>query len=462
MAAATGAARDLSAYVAQHRELQGARPAADRPHVARLREAGIEAFGRLGLPTATRGNEQWRFTSVAPIANATFRHSPDGRTAPPTPDAVRSLAPWDERWTTLVFVDGRLAPGLSSPSGPDGLAAAALASTEAAADPRVAAELGRHAAPGQGGFLALNAAFLDDGALVAAPPGASGTVHLVFVSSDQPEPQVIHPRALIVAGENSELAVLESYVGMGDGSYFTNAVTEVVLGQGARVSHHLYLHESPAAFHIGSMRVSQGRDSAFASTSFSRGCRVGRNDVLVRLVGEGAECDLRGLYFTDGRQHIDNHMNVDHVSGHTSSAQYFKGILTDRSRAVFSGTTTIEKGAQKSEATQADKNLLLSQGARVNTKPSLVIFADDVQATHGATAGAIPEEQVFYMLSRGLDLEAATAFLIKGFANEIIDGIELEGLRDHLERYFETSMPRYRFEGFGKARAFGGPALRVA
>ena len=462
MAVATGTEMEASSYAAQHRELQAARPAAGRPAIAELRAAGIEAFGRLGLPTATRGNERWRFTSVAPIANSTFSRVPAGPADSAALDAVRALVPWDDRWASLVFVDGSLAPALSSASGPEGVTVADLPSDLAAADPRLAAELGRHARPEDGGFLALNAAFLDDGALVVSSPGSAGAVHLVFISTEQQVPQVTHPRVLIVAGENSELTVLESYVGAGEGGYFTNAVTEVKLDQGARVSHHLHVHESPAAFHIGSTRVSQGRDSTFASTSFSRGCRVARNDFVVRLLGEGAGCDLRGLYFTDGRQHIDNHMNVEHVSGHTQSAQYFKGILTDRSRAVFSGTTTIHKDAQKSEATQSDKNLLLSTGARVNTKPSLVIFADDVQATHGATAGAIPEEQVFYMLSRGLDLEAATSFLIRGFANEIIDGIGLDGFRDYLDRYFETSVPRFRFEGFGRARAFGGPAARVA
>jgi Fe-S cluster assembly protein SufD len=256
--------------------------------------------------------------------------------------------------------------------------------------------------------------------------------------------------------------LLESYVGMGEGSYFTNAVTEIVLEDGARISHNRYLHESPEAFHIGSTRVAQGRNSSFKTTSFSRGCRVGRNDLRVSLDEPGAECNLRGLYFTDGRQHIDNHINVDHASGQTASAQYFKGILADKSRAVFSGTTLIRQDSQKSTATQADKNLLLSDGARVNTKPSLIIYADDVVAAHGATAGAIPEDQVFYMLARGLDMEAATSLLIKGFANEVIDSIGLDGFREYLEDYFEKSVPRFRFQGFGKARVYGGPAERVA
>ena len=462
MTVRTVSKQSYASYFTQHEEFEVSRPAGGRRRVAELRAAGIAAFRDLGLPTATRGNEDWRFTSVAPIANSTFGHS-SGVSGPRTRlETIKDLVPWDDAWTTLVFVDGRLEYELANPAGPDGLVVTHLLSPEAASDSRVETELGRHAPPDSSGFLAVNSAFLDDGAVVLAERGAHGVVHLVFVASDNSEPQVTYPRSLVVAGPNSDLTLLESYVGVGEGVYFTDSVTEVALEQGARISHYRYLHESPGAFHIGSTRVSQGRDSTFGTTSFSRGCRVGRNDILVRLLEEGAECDLRGLYFTDGRQHVDNHINVDHIRGHTASAQYFKGILTDRSRAVFSGTTRIQKDAQKSAATQADKNLLLSEGARVNTKPSLVIFADDVQAAHGATAGAIPEEQVFYMLSRGLDLEDATTFLIKGFANEIIDGIGLNSFRDYLESYFETSVPRYRFEGFGKASAFGGPAQRVA
>jgi Fe-S cluster assembly protein SufD len=458
----TAARHDYGSYFTQHEEFDVSRSAGGRDRVAELRAAGIAAFRDLGLPTATRGNEDWRFSSVTPIANSAFGHSSGAAATRTSLETVKELVPWDETWTTLVFVDGRLEHELAIPAGPDQPVVTNLLSHGAASDGRVDVELGRHASPDSNGFLALNSAFLDDGAVVLAGQGARGVVHLVFASSDNSEPQVTYPRSLVVAGPNSELTLLESYVGISEGGYFTNSVTEITLKEGARVSHYRYLHESPGAFHIGSTRVSQGRDSTFGTTSFSRGCRVGRNDVLVRLLEEGAECDLRGLYFTDGRQHVDNHINVDHISGHTSSAQYFKGILTDRSRAVFSGTTRIQKNAQKSAATQADKNLILSEGARVNTKPSLVIFADDVQATHGATAGAIPDEQVYYMLSRGLDLEEVTSFLIKGFANEIIDGIGLDPFRDYLESYFETSVPRYRFEGFGKARAFGGPAQRVA
>jgi Fe-S cluster assembly protein SufD len=456
--------QQYAAYFAQHEALQAARPMSGRPRLAKLRIEGIDALRLLGFPTASRGNEDWRFTSVAPIANTVFEHLTDDVDASLQLSDVQSLAPWDSSWATLVFVDGRYAPGLSKPVTSQGLLATNLRSPQAAEQALVDTAIGRTALPDSGGFVAANTAFIDDGAVVVTSPnsGPVDTVHLVFVTTDNSTSQVTYPRALVIAGANTELTLLESYVGMGEGSYFTNAVTEIVLEDGARISHNRYLHESPEAFHIGSTRVAQGRNSSFKTTSFSRGCRVGRNDLRVSLDEPGAECNLRGLYFTDGRQHIDNHINVDHASEQTASAQYFKGILADKSRAVFSGTTLIRQDSQKSTATQGDKNLLLSEGARVNTKPSLIIYADDVQAAHGATAGAIPEDQVFYMLARGIDMEVATSLLIKGFANEVIDSIGLDGFREYLESYFEKSVPRYRFQGFGKARAFGGPAERVA
>jgi Fe-S cluster assembly protein SufD len=199
--------------------------------------------------------------------------------------------------------------------------------------------------------------------------------------------------------------------------------------------------ESPSAFHIGATRVTLERDSSYNFTSMARGARIARNDLSVLLDAPGSSCNLKGLYFTSGSQHIDNHIDIDHAKPHSSSDQYFKGILADRSRAVFSGRVLVRKDAQKTYARQSDKNLLLSEGARINTKPSLEIYADDVQCFHGATAGSVPQDALFYMRSRGLDDETARALLVYGFASEIIDRVRLEPLRRHLERMFSAGAP---------------------
>jgi Fe-S cluster assembly protein SufD len=251
---------------------------------------------------------------------------------------------------------------------------------------------------------------------------------------------VYYPRTLILAGKNSKLAVLESYVGLSDNNYFTNAVTEIVAGEGSEIEHYRYLMESPHAFHIGTSRVFMHKDSHISSTSLSRGSQLARNDLGIELNGTASSCSVNGLYFTSDSQHVDNHIDIDHASTHTSSNQDFKGILSDSSRAVFSGRVLVRKGAQKSYARQSDKNLLLSVGARINTKPSLEIFADDVECYHGATAGALAEEAIFYMCSRGLDKKTARQLLVSGFANEIIEKIGLRSLRNHMNQIIANSV----------------------
>jgi Fe-S cluster assembly protein SufD len=310
----------------------------------------------------------------------------------------------------------------------------------------VSNHLASHAIVEDDGFTAVNTAFLRDGAYVRVPEGSSpeSTLHLIFVTTERPQPIVSYPRTLVLVGKHGRLTVVESYVSQSQAPYFTNAVTEMVVSEGAQVEHYRYLMESPGAFHVGTTRVYQERDSTFNSTSFATGSRLARNDLQVLLDGPGSSCTVNGLYVTSGTQHIDNHIDIDHAQPHTTSNQYFKGILGGQSRAVFSGRVVVRRDAQKANARQSDKNLILSEGARVNTKPSLEIFADDVQCAHGATAGAVADDALFYMRSRGLDEEAARRLLVYGFASEIIDTVRLGPLRQHLEGMFS-----------GKAQAAG-------
>ena len=409
-----------------------------------MRKQAMASFDQVAFPTATRGNERWKYTNVTPIANATFEYPFDSDTDRVTAPLLKRAAPWDEGWTRLVFVDGRYSPALST-TGPsaNGLQVTNLADAVRGNGDLVEQHLGRHAAVEEDGFTAVNTAFLRDGAFVHVPDGDADSppLHLVFATTERPQPTVSYPRSLIVAGRHSRLTVVESYVGLAQGAYFTNAVAEIVANEGAQIEHYRYLVESPDSFHLGTTRVRLERDSAFSSMSFATGARLARNDLQVLLDAPGASCDLKGLYFTSGTQHIDNHINIDHAQPHTSSDQYFKGVLADKSRAVFSGRVLIRKDAQKTFARQSDKNLLLSEGARINTKPSLEIFADDVQATHGATAGAVADEAIFYMRSRGLDEETARALLINGFASEIVETVRLKPLRDRIDRFISGALP---------------------
>ncbi len=408
-----------------------------------LRQRGFEAFESLRFPTTRKGNERWKYTNVNPIANGTFSYAFDVDEPSVSEKTLKATLPWHDSWSRLVFVDGRYAEGLSRTTASDNALQASNLSTTFSNDGELAKGLlAQQATIEDDGFTAVNTAFIHDGAVVTVADEAAAvpTLHLVYVTTERDEAIVTHPRTLVHVGRNSSLTVVESYVGLAGSSYFTNAVTEIVAQDGASVDHYRYMKESPEAFHIGNTKVVLDRDASFRTTSFATGAKVARNDLHVELNAPGASCVLNGLYATSGSEHIDNHINIDHIEPHTSSQQYFKGILDDNSRAVFSGRVVVHRDAQKSYATQADKNLLLSEGARINTKPSLEIYADDVQCTHGATAGAVAEEAVFYMGSRGIDPDTARRLLIYGFAREIIDTVKLEPLQRHLDGLFHGSL----------------------
>ena len=383
-----------------------------------LRAAGWERFSELGFPTARRGNERWKYTAVAPISRVNFAHFlVDG-------DDTR---------------DGGPNFGFST--------VAALPVTDEHDDEVVRQHLGSLAPMQDDGFSALNTAFLNDVAVIQIPDGSEGPVAVCVnhhgwsgLSAEDGQPYARHPRTLIIAGRNANLTVVESYTGPNGPRYFTNAVTEIVVGEGSQVDHYRLLDESPNAFHVGTTRVQQARDSSFRSASFALGTALARNDFAVSLDGPGAYCSLNGLYYTGQGQHIDNLISIDHAQPHCTSRLNYKGILDGNSRAVFGGEVMVRRNAQKSDAQQTDKNLLLSADAEVDSKPSLMIYADDVQCGHGATAGQIDAQTLFYLRSRGLDLETASRMLVQAFAREIVDTVRPETLRNYLESLFDRSI----------------------
>ncbi len=418
--------------------------------VHRIRQRALARFTDLGFPTARRGNEKWKYTSVVPIANTDFQY-PLHRDRPEVGASdLRALAPWGRSWTRLVFLNGRYSPALSTPpSRVTGARVANLARVLRSDGHMAKVHLSKHATFDDDAFVALNTAFLHDGAFVHVPRDTTlqRPIHLIYVTSEGPEPAVTYPRTLVVAEPHSRLTLIESYVSLSQARYFTNAVTEIALDEGAEVEHYRLLLDGPESFHVGTTRVRQDRDSTFSSGSFTRGAALARSDFHVLLDGPGTSCNLNGLYMTSGTQHIDNYLNIDHAKPHTTSRLYYKGILDGRSKAVFGGTVLVRRDAQKANAHQSDKNLVLSKDAEVDSKPSLLIYADDVMCGHGATAGYIDDDAVLYMRSRGLDLETASRLLIHGFASEIIDTVQLEPVRAFLDKLFLGSLPDFRLGG---------------
>ena len=407
-----------------------------------LRAAAWDSFDSKGFPTARRGNEPWKYTNVRPIARGQFSAGSGGGKG-----TVDVLIGADGRpnigdffsntWAKLVFLDGRLLIG-QQPGTPMVSTVGRALETGAELD-ALRNNLGNHAGIEEDAFVALNTAFLNDGAYVRLPDDYEEEVFLNIVHLRQGIDSVAYPRSLILAGRNTRLTVFESYVGADPtktSQYFTNAVTEIAVGEGARVTHYRLLDESNAAYHVGTTRVTQARDSSYESGSFALGCALGRHDLSVLLDGTGAFCSLNGLYLTDNTEHMDNLISIDHAYPHGTSRLYYKGILDGRSRAVFGGTVLVREDAQKTDAQQTDKNLILSDRAEVDSKPSLLIYADDVKCGHGATAGHIDEDTMFYMRSRGIDRHTASQILIHAFASEIIDTVEHELVREHLDGLF--------------------------
>jgi Fe-S cluster assembly protein SufD len=399
-----------------------------------LRDRAAVRFGALGFPTIR--DEEWRFTNVAPIAATEFK--PAGADAAVATEADLAGYLYTDAAVRLVIVNGHLASGLSRTTGlPAGVRVGSLAAAVTDHTEVVQRYLGRLAEFGNRAFTALNTALATDGAYVYIPDGVvlEQPIHLLFVTTASPTsgPVMSSARALIVAGERSQARIVETYVGPRGTSYFTNAVTEVVVGENAVIDHYKVQQESVEAFHVASMHVHAARSANFSSHSFSLGGRLVRNDASALLDGEGAECTLNGLYVADGDRLVDNHTAIDHAKAHCPSHEIYKGILGGRARSVFNGKIIVRQDAQKTDAKQTNRALLLSDEAMINTKPQLEIFADDVKCTHGAAIGQLDEDAIFYLRARGLTYFEARDMLIHAFAGDILDRVKIEPLRVALE-----------------------------
>ena len=414
--------------------------------IADLRRRAFERFSALGMPTTRL--ERWRFTNVAPIAGTAFTLAgPADKAAAKVDAAPHALSGVGAR---LTFINGRyVAPASDLARLPAGVEVGSLADVLASESGVLRAAVNSHLASAAGiddePFTALNTALLHDGAVVhvQANTVVEEPIQLLFVTSP-PEggaPVMTHPRVLIVAGENSQVRLVESYGGGGESPYLTNAVTEVVAGAAAVVDHYKLVRESLAGYHIAAMHVRLARAANFSSHAVTLGGAIVRNDAQATLDGEGVECTLNGLYVANGRRLIDNHTTIRHAKPHCSSHELYKGIIDDQARAVFNGKIIVAIDAQKTDAKQTNKALLLSEDAQINTKPELEIFADDVKCTHGATVGQLDDDALFYLRARGLGLEQARSVLIHAFASDLLNRIAVEPIRAQLDGLLLRQLP---------------------
>lgn len=407
--------------------------------VKERRDAAARRFADVGFPT-TR-NEDWRFTNITPIAETTFVPAAGSFVqaaslvaAVNVPGAVR-----------LAIVNGQFAAGLSDLSAmPKGIRIAGL--RDGARDgtdgleQHLATVFNLDAHP----LAALNTAHLDDGVAIFVTPGAvvETPIHIVTVTGGDGQVVAAHPRVLVVAGANSQVRIAHTYVGAKDDVYFNNAVVEVVVNEGAIVDYYTDQRESERAYHIANIQAHVAAKGVFNSHAFSTGARIQRHDVGIALKGEGADCTMNGVYLADGDRLMDTHTSLDHAMPHCTSHELYKGILADKARAVFNGRIIVRLDAQKTDAKQTNRALLLSDDATINSNPQLEIFADDVKCTHGAAVGQLDEEAMFYLQARGLTRIEARDMLLHAFAGEVLEGLKIPALREQIETNFFAALSR--------------------
>ncbi|HWW81979.1 MAG TPA: Fe-S cluster assembly protein SufD [Vicinamibacterales bacterium] len=427
------ATQTLKHYTESFSGLEQSRASRELSWLRKLRQDGFARFGEVGFPSMR--DEDWRFTNIAAIAQTRFRHARSHRPLPGEKQIERYRT--DGAQCQLVFVDGHFANELSSIGELDDQVKVSGLAAQIAGDPAALEPyLGQYLDLERDAFAALNTAFIEDGAFVHIGTGAvvRDPIFLLFVSTAHGAPVVTHPRNLIVVGARSQATIVEDYVSLDGGAAFSNAVTELVVGDDSVVSHYMIEREDIEAYNVSTLRIEQGRNANVASHSLLIGGALVRNNVHPVLAGEGGECLINGLYIGTGQQHLDNYMLVEHASPHCSSRQFYNGILSQSAHGVFHGRIIVHKDAQKTDAKQTNRNLLLSDNAQIDTKPQLEIYADDVKCTHGATIGQLEENALFYLRARGIDELSARRLLLAAFAGECLDRMQPGPARTHAER----------------------------
>src|SRR5213082_4226799 len=434
---------DVGHYLAAFKAFAGNGAGRAPSWLKEIREGAITRFAELGFPTTKQ--EEWRFTSVAPIVDTRFSHPPS-RIPHPVQSQIEALLMGDG--PRVVLVDGRYAPELSSAGGqPAGVRVESLASAVAQGPGSELARehLARHARWHDSAFAALNTAFLADGAFVHVPAGVKleQPLELLFLSSGRSGadgPTVSHPRSLVVIEPGAEVAVVETYAGIGDAVYWSNAVTEIVVGQGARAELYRVQREGRQGLQVATTHSRQERDSFLGVHVVTLGAALARHDISTVLDGAGAELVLNGLYLLSAAQHADHHTVIDHAQPHCASHEYFNGVLAERAHGVFNGRIIVRPGAQRTDSKQTNNNLLLSTEARADSQPQLEIYADDVKCTHGSTVGPLDQTALYYLRSRGLSPETAQSLVTYGFAAEILGRMQRPDVRERLDRLVRAGL----------------------
>ena len=408
--------------------------------IEKVRRRAFDAFQSFKFPTVH--DEDWRFTNVAPYLKIPFRNITNV-TSPGVPSEVaRGFTSRDSESDQIVFVDGRFSKELSS--APAEILIGSLEANVQSGPSGWEESLGKIVSFDKNAFVAWNTAFFEDAAFIHIPDGfiARRPVQISFVTTGVQD-TITFPRVLILLGKKSQLSVVETFTTLNGSRYFTNAVTEIILGQGAILQHVKVQQDSPHSLHIASSHVIQERDSSYTSLAMTLGSELSREHLRVTLDGIGGDCTLNGVYLIGENQHADHHTTIDHAKPHGTSRELYKGILNGKSRAVFNGKIIVRKDAQKTDAEQMNRNLLLSEAARINTTPQLEILADDVKCKHGATIGHLDPDALFYLRSRGISDQSARTILMKAFLQDVTGRLPEGKIRSLLDELVSSRLLQF-------------------
>ncbi len=425
-------------YLSRFKDFENSLNGESAKPIHKLRKEAIENFSLLNFPTTH--DEDWKYTSIAPLLSHNFKPS-DG-ISHLDENKIKKFLQYKFTTNVLIFVNGKFVKRLSKTKNlPQGVIADNMASAISSNSPVIKEHFNKYANNKEQIFTALSTAFTTDGAFIFVPDGkiVEEPIHILFITDSKGEKILTQPRNLLVAGKNSQVSIIEHYASTNDDIYFTNVITEIAAGEDSVIDIVKLQEESINSFHICRVEVNQERGSNFTSHSISLGGEIARNDINARFNDQGSECTLNGLYLLKGKQLYDSHTMIDHAKPYCNSHEHYKGILDDKSRGVFNGKVLVRQDAQKTNAFQENKNIILSDDALVNTKPQLEIFADDVKCSHGATVGQLDNDSLFYLKSRGIGKEKALSILIHAFASDIIKSIKAETVKNYLENILEKT-----------------------
>ena len=402
--------------------------------VHQVRKEAFASLNQTGFPAAK--HEEYKFTNLTKALEKNIDFEPNEREASLSSKEIESVKITGLKAYTLVFLNGHFSAELSDDVSEAGLSIETFNSVAKESGEELASQFGQLASTEDNPFIALNTAFSQNGVVINVERNAviSKPIALYFIGETKSDQLFYNVRNIVSIGEMAQVTILEKFDTIGGEKAFSNVVNEISIAAAANAKYFKLEDDADNTYHISNVKVTQAKDSTFTANTIALNGAMVRNNLDIRLEDEGCEANMNGLYVLGGKTHVDNHTVVDHLMPNSNSNELYKGIMDDKSKGVFNGKIFVRQDAQKTNAFQSNKNILMTNDATVNTKPQLEIWADDVKCSHGCTTGQLDQDALFYLQARGIKKEKARAILLHAFASDVIENLELEAVQEHVER----------------------------